>query len=77
MIRKVNEMTKKMTWSELRDATDPVVSCTIGNPMRAQYVLGAMEVMLVEMALSLPRHKQVEFAETLARLNARAVEITA
>lgn len=70
-------MTKKMTWSELRDATDPVVSSTIGNPMRAQYVLGAMEVMMVELVLSLPRHKQVEFTETMQRLNVRASQITA
>lgn len=66
---------KKLTYCELRDATEKVTQLTYTKPMRAQYVLGAFEVMLAQMAVDLPRHKQLELIESLDRLASRAKDI--
>lgn len=66
-------MTKKMTYGEVRTLQDTIPKAG----MQAHYVLGCYEAMLADMIESLPRHKQQEAVDTLARIALRAKEITA
>lgn len=66
-------MTKKMTYGEIRLVQDTIPKAG----MQAHYVLGCYEAMLADMIESLPRHKQQEAVDTLARIAVRASQVDA
>jgi hypothetical protein len=73
MMNERTEMTKKMTYGDVRVLQDSVP--TAG--MQGHYVLGAYGAMLADLIADLPAKKQAQYVETFARLAERAKQVTA
>lgn len=62
---------KKLTYTDVRNSASVVTEMTLGEPMKAQYVLGAMEVILASVVADIPKHKQMEVIASLESLAKR------
>ena len=69
-------MTKKMTYQEVRDVNDKVMSLTLGSPARAHYTLGALDSMLGHLVADLPKHRQQEYVRSMESLVNRLKDFT-
>jgi len=66
----------KKTYQDFRAATDKVTeSIPVGNPYTYAYVVGAYEVMIADLAASLPKARQEDVLRSLQSLAKRVAEL--